>query len=641
MTTLYYTLPCQELGCDPVEDRFTPDDSFVSLPSDYCFLYAAAYRLGLISRKDMMLKNFPPVMLIKMKLYNMSSRLTEELSLFIRDMLLSGPNQYHLVEDQLLDVSPICLCEAEEHSHSTVLEALSDLVAIRDDELWHMYFNPHGTPTKRRLGISLTGCLGGKNKRKNKKTQVVVVPKVASVNAVPQPKPKKKANRITPAGQFLRKIGGIAGGFLGNRELGTTVGAGISRIFGQGDYQIQRNSLMSGGPPSFSPLNSGIRFTHREYLADIFSSTSYSVRNYRLQPNSPATFPWLSQLAASFEQYKFSGCVFYLNTTSGNAISSTNNALGVWGITSVYDPTRPPLASKIQAEEYNGCTAGVPSISLLHPVECKPKSDVLDRYYVDYSNSITGEDLKFYDHANVNVFTQGQQQAGINLGELWVSYDITFYNPRVQPLAEDNLVDHYSINGTQVTATNPCGTVNPAIPKAGSGLGTTIDTSTNGVGRLTLPSGTSRGYYLVIYAYGGGNSTANISINMSPGTANMTNAALLQNSLGSSYIAPFPTSVTVSGYTVINTFFKSDTASAIVNINASLMPTSASNTVMDIFCIPLGAGITVMEQASSVDTKLNFDDIIREYLIRNKIVKVDPSEQMASGSKGVISDEDF
>jgi hypothetical protein len=615
MKTLLYNT-C-ELGCDPVSSRFASDDSLYSFPSGYCFLYALGYRRKLLSRREIMTGEFPTVSDMRARLLKHRPQVPSRCLDQYDSVINSNAYSYKMIEDKLFYVHPCCECEFNRYDHDLSRTYMSDLLLVNHGGIRHFYFNPAGNAVSGYEGLSIVEPIGAdkkeamqklaniigkyaalknpkKKKKKNKKkTEIKVEVKAGGGKA------KKKKGR-TPAGEWLRKWGGLAGTFFGNKGLGEVVGAGISKIFGQGDYQIQQNSLMSGGPPAFSPLNAGIRITHREYIGDVLSSTGYNVTTFRLQPNVSTVFPWLSQLASSFEQYQFNGCVAFLNTTSGNAISSTNNALGVWGITTVYDPTRPPLSTKLQAEEYNGCTAAVPSCSVLHAIECKPRSGVLDRYYVDYTGTVSGEDLKFYDHGLMNVFTQGQQQAGVSLGELWISYDISFFNPRIQPTGEDNLADHYSVSGTGINASNPMGTISTSLlPTTGSGLRTNVTAPGIIPGQVSLnfPGGSSPGVYLLAYNYQGGLTIANYFFAIVSGSANITAYNLLKGSAASSLSAPVPNSVTISGFTIVGAFKKSDTAAGSVLLgNAStVMPLSHSATTVDFFVIPIGGLITKVD----------------------------------------------
>jgi len=54
-------------------------------------------------------------------------------------------------------------------------------------------------------------------------------------------------------------------------------------------------------------------------------------------------------------------------------------------------------------------------------------------YYVRNSETISDEDLKFYDVGTFQLFSDGAQAAS-TAGEFWVTYDIEFFRPK---LAED------------------------------------------------------------------------------------------------------------------------------------------------------------------------------------------------------------
>jgi hypothetical protein len=305
---------------------------------------------------------------------------------------------------------------------------------------------------------------------------------------------KTSGGKITTAGKILRGAGSVAGTFLGNASLGRTAGAAISKIFGQGDYQVRSNSLMSGGPPAFASMNTGMRMAHREYIADVVSSTGFANTTYDVNVIKNTTFPWLSRIAQNFEEYTIKGIVFYFNTTCGSAVSSTNNALGTVGLVTVYDPSDPPLSTKRECEDYSGCVAGVPACSLIHPIECKPRSNVLDRLYIQNSTVNSVDDLKFFSHGTLNVFTQGMQAAGITIGELWVSYDVEFYNPRILPVGTFEMAAsrHYA----QITTPTQYKVLgNSQINFKYGNLAVYYDSN----GYIHLPKGSASGYYLVNY----------------------------------------------------------------------------------------------------------------------------------------------
>jgi hypothetical protein len=398
-------------------------------------------------------------------------------------------------------------------------------------------------------------------------------------------KERKKTNKITPAGQMLRRVGGIAGGFLGSAKLGSELGAGISRIFGQGDYTVKNNSLMQGGPPAFASLNSGMRLAHREYITDVMSSTAFANKTYYISPTNAALFPWLSKIASNFEEYSFKGLVFYFNTTCGNAISSTNNSLGVVGMTTVYDPTDPDLATKRECEDYVGCVANVPSCSLLHPVECKKTSNVLGRYYVQTVNLTSLEDLKFYVAGKLNLFTQGMQAAGVSIGELWVSYDIELYDPKILPIGTVGAASSFfeatitDANGGAMLGATP-------ITSSTGNLGMTYTGTT--AGYFTISQGTASGYYLFQMSGSTPGSTFNTVVsNLS---SNLIVKNIFQgNSTGVISLPNASASVPWHGVTII--LYKSDSNFAQFQPNLSTGSFAAGTVQMDVILTKLYSGI--------------------------------------------------
>ena len=327
------------------------------------------------------------------------------------------------------------------------------------------------------------------NKKKNKKNkQTIIQTKVISN---PQPKRKNKKRR-GGASKALRGVGGAVssiGKMLGYPSIGRAVGGVVNTIFGQGDYIMnspKQNSLMGQGPPTFSPLTSGFRLTHREYIRDVSSSIAFNTLTYQINPGLPDLFPWLSTIAANFEEYEIHGMVVYLNTTSGTAVSSTNTALGLWGCVTQYEPDNPTFTNKQQCENYVGCQTAVPFHSLMHGVECAPNSNVLGKRYVRTGG--VDKDLKFYDWGKFQYFSQGSQASNV-IGEMWVSYDISFYKPRLPKLGGLVEADFYDATAT-CTATNPFGSVT-LQPDAYSNLGTTLGPG----GVVNLPNGSGTGRF--------------------------------------------------------------------------------------------------------------------------------------------------
>ena len=277
-----------------------------------------------------------------------------------------------------------------------------------------------------------------------------------------------KSTAKTIQGQAAGVLGRAAGTLLGNGELGQQAGEGLAKWFGYGDYSLTRNSLLAPdaelGLKFSSDGKRGIRIMEREFLGDIYSgqlvsgSSSFTNEVYPINPGDPKTFPWLSRIASNFDQWKPNGIIFEFKSTS-STFNGASQALGVVVAATDYDVLDPAFSSKIEMEtaDYsNSCKA---SEDLLHGIECEAKERPDSVFFVRHSGA-TPDSLRFYDLGNFQVATKGMSTANVSLGELWVSYDITFYKKQLNMApptagfqlrstnsAHTNIAPNYTLSG--------------------------------------------------------------------------------------------------------------------------------------------------------------------------------------------------
>ncbi len=261
-------------------------------------------------------------------------------------------------------------------------------------------------------------------------------------------KTKNKASSLVPKikgkgfySGFLSDIGGGLGAGLGslfgNASVGKTIGSGlgsiVSKVTGMGSYRVNSNTLISDtGTPVFATGAEGtVVVSRREFVGDILGSKAFRNNTFRLNPGNPALFPWLSNVAHSFEQYEILGMILEYRPTSGSAVSSTNNAMGVVIMTTNYDVLDPAFTSKQQMEAYQYTISTVPYNHAIHAVECKRELNVLDAMYVRQFVQPQSADPRFYDLGLFQIATVGMQADDINVGELWVSYHVKLLKPRL------------------------------------------------------------------------------------------------------------------------------------------------------------------------------------------------------------------
>lgn len=241
-------------------------------------------------------------------------------------------------------------------------------------------------------------------------------------------------------------------------------------IIGRGDYKITHNSVFSGStsaaPPSFSN-GSQTRVRHREFIQDIYSGvipvtvppaaegvttpflnaapgphykhpsdpSKILGPGFILNPGCTSTFPWLSGIANNFQKYQWMGLVFEFITSSGDALTSKNTALGSVIMATDYDTNHIPFTDKRLMENSDYANSGKPSISQIHGIECDPSINPLNCSYIrpDYpeerDNPLAVVDRRFSDHGRFQIATIGMQGQNQIVGELWATYDVILMCP--------------------------------------------------------------------------------------------------------------------------------------------------------------------------------------------------------------------
>lgn len=291
---------------------------------------------------------------------------------------------------------------------------------------------------------------------------------------------------------------------LGGR-VGNFVGHGIGMVIkhfasGFGDYHVNNNTLMTGGmtPPMIanSSVNGGFIVRHREYITDITATELFTIQGFNINVGLLSTFPWLSQIADSFEQYAIRGLIFEYKTMSSDVVLSTNatTALGTVIMATQYNSLTPAFPDKRTMENYEFANSCKPSLTMMHPVECAKNQTPVDFLYIRTGAIATGSDQRLYDLGQFFIATQGMQANAGVIGELWCTFEVELYKPKlVAGIGSELLEDHWNLKS--VTNAAPFGTSSTLTN--GSTLGTTL--SASGL-ILTFPQDVSDGTFLLAYS---------------------------------------------------------------------------------------------------------------------------------------------
>lgn len=229
------------------------------------------------------------------------------------------------------------------------------------------------------------------------------------------------------------------GGYLGAKGgefLGGAAQQLLSTLTGFGDYSVKSNVLLAPELPTIinDSVKGGITFRHKEYLRDIITSGTagaFNLDSYLLNPGNSKTFPWLSQVAQNFEQYSLEGVIFEFRSMSADALNSTNTALGTVIMATNYDSLDTNFKGKGEMENYEWGMSCKPSVNMLHPIECAPRQTSITELYVLDGPVPSGADPRLYHWGNMQIATTGFQGTSVNIGELWVTYQVRLLKGRI------------------------------------------------------------------------------------------------------------------------------------------------------------------------------------------------------------------
>lgn len=287
-----------------------------------------------------------------------------------------------------------------------------------------------------------------------------------------------------------------------------------------------RKPVVSPADASIRPAGDGsVVITHSEYVGAVAGSTSYALSEANCNPGNIDMFPWLSQFATSFEQYQFLSLEFRFVSTSGNAISGTNPAIGSVMMSFVSDASTAAVSGgsvfsgRIQQENYGGTVSCRPSQSFRLCVDLKKRFSSHMPLYVRAGVTPSSTlDPRLYDEGIFAIGTTGMPAAN-TIGEVWIDYKVKFIQPCIIPSVSSTMLQaHWSaytgsspVDANTMTSSNYFG-VNSAITDgvwvpqystyAGSPDGFYISITT-GVGTCYFPLIAVDCYYEIFATWGG------------------------------------------------------------------------------------------------------------------------------------------
>jgi len=407
---------------------------------------------------------------------------------------------------------------------------------------------------------------------------------------------------------YGQRLGSVVG--EGLQELLTQLGgiSGAKAVAGLGDYKVKQNSLLvseGNDPPEIVNAKDG-RFIvrHREYLQDVSGTSAFTVSSWKINPGLQDSFPWLSTLAQSFEQYRLRGMIFEFKSNFSEYAGVSN--LGTIVMATEYDSTRPNFSSKLQMENHQYASSQKPSCSMIHPIECARDSSVLGELYIRQGEFSSTQDPRMSDFGNFQLATVGTA-TGV-LGELWVTYEVELLKPRLESAGNLVLTSYYE-NATGVTTATPFGTLSTMQMCSGNEIAMKFfDSGTPLV--MFFPESLGAGRYLVDITWGGTATAAVTAPSWSASTGCTVTSTMPWNTNNMNSPGNGETSTRYHSAVIVEL---TGTVRASMTITSGVLP---------------GGTVSVFIYVTAVDSSINRADLVTyiqpAFMLDPKDVKLEP-----------------
>ena len=310
-----------------------------------------------------------------------------------------------------------------------------------------------------------------------------------------------RANAASPKTPF-RDAGSIMGksvfGPIGG-SVGGALGAAVGSFFGSGKYKMKSNSMWKTGAqvPLAQNGRDSVRIQHSDLIGNISGTSGFSpALAESMNPGISFAFPYLANIATNFSEYAFRGLVLEYRPTSGNALNSTNTALGEVMMAALYRSDLAFPSNKQQLLNETWSVSTVPSQGAYLPIECDPMEKPMPVQYVRGSGLLSTQDPKWYDLCKVVVATEGCQGTNV-VGELWVHYDVELYKPIMAVSTGITAANYAHYSATGATTSAPFGDpLSLAAVFDDIGLGPTTG---GNYGTLNFPRSIPNGIRYIVY----------------------------------------------------------------------------------------------------------------------------------------------
>jgi len=203
----------------------------------------------------------------------------------------------------------------------------------------------------------------------------------------------------------------------------------------------------TGNPKTKLSKDGNVVLKHRGLISGFTGSTTFTATNFQINPGLGATFPWASQLARSYDKYRFRKLSFEYRSV----VATTTP--GVVMMSFDYDTLDSIPASKFEHSQTTPNVEGNAFNSFVLRVECD------NTYRFVRQGAIASGDLKTYDFGQL-VVSSSYGTAAL-CGEVYVDYEVELSKPShgvpITVKASTSSASYYVVPGSTFSGTaSPC-----------------------------------------------------------------------------------------------------------------------------------------------------------------------------------------
>jgi hypothetical protein len=283
------------------------------------------------------------------------------------------------------------------------------------------------------------------------------------------------------------------------------------------------------------------RIVNSELIQSINGSVSFTANRFVVNPGLAATFPWLSVIAADWQQYRFHRLQFRYVTRA--ATSQAGSVI----LSPDYNPIDIPPSTEARASNTMDAVEDVVWKEITCPLTPSAMFPIGPRKQIRSTN-VAG-DLQAFDACRFYLCTVEQADTTA-IGKLWVDYDVELYVP--QNSASVATAPQKSSEFVRATAQTFTTTVGAALDFDNAAtnfdpLGIGNDAS----GVFTPAAGTYLVFFTATFADSNASDKSEVNVEIQKNSASLTNPAIQYQAVYNA-AAPAQTSLSVWGFVTCN-----------------------------------------------------------------------------------------